>query len=745
LNNADLWTSLARHTPLAILTDLDGTLIPFAARPEEARPDADLVALLAQAAALPGLSLAVVSGRARESLEGLFAEAPGVWLVAEHGGWLRGDGAWQAPVPAQPGALDALAAEFERIAAQYRKAWVEKKTWSIVLHARGIRPRERTGLFVQANASFVAFRGTGYELLEGEDALEVRVRRIRKSAAVPWIHERAGAGARIIALGDDLTDEDLFRELAPSDEGVQVGSDRWRATAARWRLKGPEQTIALLKWIVAARLESQTPPPPVLPDPIAPPRPVQTSRSLHRLLAVSNRLPDQRTPDVPGSSRKSNVGGLVSALEPALVSRKGLWLGWSGRVVRGDAPGPVALSEESIPPLAWMDLPEEWSQKYYNGFSNSSLWPLFHSFPGRVKFADGEWECYVKANEAFAEAASRLVDPDVPVWIHDYHLLLVAAALRRRGHRGPLGLFLHIPFPGLDLFSMIPWADRLLDGMLEHDLIGFHTKSFVENFRQCVGVLSPARLGDDAIEHRGRRIRAAAFPIGIIPEGFQEPPEPGMAEEIASLIQSIAPSRLVIGVDRLDYTKGIPNRLLAFGRMLELFPDWRGKVSLVQVSVPSRADIPDYAEQRSLVETAVGRINGEFGEAKWVPVRYLYRSYGRNQLSQLYRAADVGYVTPLRDGMNLVAKEYVAAQDPASPGVLLLSRFAGAAEELQDAVLTNPYHLDGMARDLDKALRMPPAERHERHAKLLTAVQRTTAATWAEEFLLALESCRRKA
>jgi trehalose 6-phosphate synthase len=195
---------------------------------------------------------------------------------------------------------------------------------------------------------------------------------------------------------------------------------------------------------------------------------------------------------------------------------------------------------------------------------------------------------------------------------------------------------------------------------------------------------------------------------------------------------------LVLGVDRLDYTKGIPERIDAFGRLLELFPAWRKNVSLVQVSVPSRADIPEYAEQRTLVENAVGRINGEFGEADWVPIRYLYRSYGRAQLSELYRLADVGYVTPLRDGMNLVAKEYVAAQDPRDPGVLLLSRFAGAAEELRDAVLTNPWYASGTARDLDRALRMPVEERLRRHAALLEIVSRTTALTWAEDFLTAL-------
>ena len=437
------------------------------------------------------------------------------------------------------------------------------------------------------------------------------------------------------------------------------------------------------------------------------------------------------------------MGGLVSALEPVLAARGGLWLGWSGRTTAADAPGPPAVDLQSgLAGARLARLPESWIDKHYNGFCNRALWPLLHSFSGRVRFADEQWETYQAVNEAFAAAAVDLVDPDVTVWAHDFHLLLLAGALRRRGHTGPMGLFLHVPFPGPDLFSIIPWADRLLDQILEFDLIGLHTRGDVDNFLRCVGALTPARLGDDVIEHRGRRIRVDAFPIGIDPEGFQEPPEPGMAEEIAALLQAIAPSRLVLGVDRLDYTKGIPERLRAFGRLLSLFPAWRGKVSLVQVSVPSRADLPDYAEQRALVEAAVGRINGELGEASWVPVRYLYRSYPRNELSQLYRAADVGYVTPLRDGMNLVAKEYVAAQDPASPGALLLSRFAGAAVEMKDAVLTNPWHEEGMARDLDRALRMTLEERRERHQKLLEAVLRTTAVSWAEDFLRALEAGR---
>ncbi len=743
--SADHWEFLARHSPFGILLDLDGTFIPFADRPEDARPTPEQLELVSALAAEPGVGLAVVSGRPRESMERVFGDTRGVWLVAEHGGWLRGDGAWLSTIAPDPGVLDAIATGLEAVAGRHKKAWVERKTWSACLHYRGVRQRERTELIVEANAAFdETFRGRpGYERLEGSATFEVRPAAIRKSVAVPWMRERLGPGTRLLAIGDDVTDEDMFRALGVGDDAVQVGQDVLRATAARWRLDDPGATDAFLRWVLAARADSRTPPPAVLPAPIPRRAPVVQAPSAYRLLAISNRLPELRGADDVEDKRKRGVGGLVTALEPVLSSRRGLWLGWSGRTIPGDDPTVPGLAESASPPLAWLDFPEAWSERYYSGFCNRSLWPLLHTFPGRVRFADAEWEAYQAVNEAFASAAMTLVDPDVTIWVHDFHMLLLAGALRRRGHRGPIGLFLHVPFPGPDLFSMIPWADRVMDEMLQFDLIGFHTRWFVENFRHCVGALSPARVGDDVIEHRDRRIRVDAFPIGIVPEGFQEPPEPAMVEEVTALLNSIRPNRLVLGVDRLDYTKGIPERLRAFARMFEMFPEWRGKVSLVQVSVPSRADVPDYAEQRAQIENAVGRINGELGEASWVPVRYLYRSYPRNELSQLYRAANVGYVTPMRDGMNLVAKEYVAAQAPEDPGALLLSRFAGAAFEMSDAILTNPWHEEGMARDLDRALRMPLEERKEHHARLLAVVQRTTAVSWAEDFLEALERCRR--
>lgn len=730
------WLTLARHTPIAILTDLDGTLIPFADRPGQAEVPTMLAELLQALAASPGIQVSVVSGRSRESLERLFPKSPAVWLVAEHGAWRRAEGAWIETAPDSSGNLKELALDLEALAGRTPRVYLERKTLSLALHYRLVASKDRDALLVEASAIIERWLADhpGFERLEGAMVVEIRSARIRKSLAIPWLRERAGFGTRLVVLGDDVTDEDMFRELGPQDEGILVGLERTRTTNAHWAMPGPSEVVEFLKWISAARSPKATPPLKV------PPRPVQReakgkARAPGRLLVVSNRLPDLRVPTGPADASTRVVGGLVSALEPVLRQRDGLWLGWSGRS-QGTLLNPVAGIEEEVQPrLAWVDFTPDLHREYYSGFCNRSLWPLFHSFPARVRFTSQEWESYIQGNELFAEAAKGLVRQDAPIWAHDYHLLLLAAALRRRGHRGPIGLFLHIPFPGADLFRMIPWSERLLEDLLAFDLIGFQTGNDVSNFLQTVGFLSPAQVGDDVVQHRGRRIRVRAFPIGIVPEKYIEGSKGEAAQEAEKLIHDAGAVRVIIGVDRLDYTKGIPQRLEAFSRLLELFPEWMGKVAMIQVSVPSRADIPEYREQRSIIEQTVTRINRDFGHPGWTPVRYLYRSFSTSQLVHLYRAGRVAMVTPLRDGMNLVAKEFVAAQDPANPGVLLLSRFAGAAVELRDALLTNPYHIDGMARDLHRALRMPPSERVSRHARLKDAVERTTALTWAEDFV----------
>jgi trehalose 6-phosphate synthase len=743
-NDLEHWRALACHTPLGILSDLDGTLLPFAPTPDEARLSPDRIAVLKDLVALPGVRVGVASGRTRESLERLLAEVPEVVLVAEHGGWRRATGAWQALADADPAALADLERDLDAIAARHVGALVERKTWSVTFHYRRVRPSERDEALIETTAAVETWLKThpGFERLDGVLVVEVRPARHQKSTAVPWFRDLVGPGARLLTLGDDLTDEDMFRAIGPGDDSVLVGGQQ-RGTSARWKLLGSETCVAFLKWIAAARREGPTPEPPVLPGPVTAAPGPQPKTSGYQLLAISNRLPHLRSAAPSGAeNRKKSVGGLVSALEPALARRKGIWLGWNGHFVSGTEAGFVMIDNDSSPPLAWIDLPKEWHAKYYNGLANRALWPLFHSFPGHVRFAQDEWDSYQQVNDAFAAAAVDLVGPETPIWVHDYHLLLLASALRKKGHRGPVGLFLHIPFPGADMFSLFPWAGQLLDAMLDFDLVGFHTPGYVDNFKQCVGALSPAKVADDLVLHRGRRVRVRDFPIGILPEDFRQPEAAELTEEITAVLSPFSRSRKLLGVDRLDYTKGIPERLLAFGRMLELFPEWKSKVSFLQVSVPSREDVPEYMEQRARVENIVGRINGEYGEADWVPIRYVYRSYTREQLSLLYRSADVGCVTPLRDGMNLVAKEYVAAQNPEKPGVLVLSQFAGAAVELRDALLTNPWHVDGMARTLDAALRMPPEERKVRHAKLLAAVTKTTALSWAEDFIATLESCR---
>jgi alpha,alpha-trehalose-phosphate synthase [UDP-forming] len=445
-------------------------------------------------------------------------------------------------------------------------------------------------------------------------------------------------------------------------------------------------------------------------------RPASAARSRTGLLVVSNRTP----PPLGGKQR--SVGGLVSALEPALREHGGVWLGWSGEESDGDRP--LIVDDSSRPVRASFDLTPAWRQHFYEGLCNRALWPLFHGFPGRACYADSDWQAYVEANTEFARHASDLVAADGMVWVHDYHLLLTGQALRARGFRGPIGLFLHIPFPPRDLFDTLPWADELIAAMCAYDLVGFHTEQWAANFRHC----ARTRVRDSGLPD------VAVLPIGVDADAFA--PAPGPADpDVTGLQAALGHRRLVLGVDRLDYSKGIPERLQAFERLLEIAPRWRGQISFVQISVPSRETVPEYAELRRRVEMLVGRINGRFGEADWVPVRYLYRSYDHGVLAQLYRAADLALVTPLRDGLNLVAKEFVVAQDPARPGVLVLSKFAGAAAELVDAVLTNPYHIDGLAADIDRALRMTPFERAARHARLTATLAGKTPQRWAAAFL----------
>jgi trehalose 6-phosphate synthase len=716
--------ALARSPRLGVLLDLDGTLVPFADTPEEAVLDDEVTGLLA-ALLDAGVGVAIVSGRLRRDVERVQGRVPGAWWAAEHGAWRCEDDQW-VHIGGEHPELQVLCGRLEVVAAGTIGARLERKRGSVCLHWRRVPDADRAELVDTAEQVIEEWLEAHetHERLVGVDMIEVRSRDHHKGTAVSWIRG-GGDVSSLIAVGDDLTDEDMFRALDAGDLAVLVGRPGDRASSAHVSVDGVAGARRFLRWLVDARIDVATsvPPPPVEALPHGLDAVVRT-----RLLAISNR-----TPSVIVDSRRREVGGLVAALEPALRDDGGLWLGWSGQQRHGALA--LRVDRDVSPARACFDFSERQRRLFYGGFCNRSLWPMLHGQLGRIRYEDDEWREYVAANDVYARLAADLVEADGTVWVHDYHLLMVARALRTRGHVGPIGVFLHVPFPSRDVIETMPWAREVIDGMLGADLIGFHTEEWATNFESAARALVGASGVGRRLVHRGGDSTIGTFPIAIDAASFRPEADVAVAPDVERLRTMLGDRKLLLGVDRLDYSKGIPERLEGFERLLERFPGWRGRVTFVQVSVPSRADVPEYAELKARVEHLVGRINGHFGEADWVPVRYLYRSYGREVLAQLYRLADVAAVTPLRDGMNLVAKEFVAAQDDDRPGVLVLSRFAGAADELRTAILTNPFHRDGLAADLDHALSMGADERRDRQRRLRQAVERTTPGGWAAGFL----------
>lgn len=705
------WRALASTSPLALLVDLDGTLIPFASTPEEAHLDRDTIAVLNRLVDLY-VNVVIVSGRSSALIDRIRLLVPCAWWAAEHGSWRWDSQLTMAPAANMP-VLDDLQTRLEPML-RAPGLRLERKSLSICIHWRLVENAVRAEVIsaIETMCDEWLEEHPSFERLAGVELVEIRERGVSKGHVVSWVRDRI-RGVRIIAMGDDVTDEDMFAELDDDDASISVGP---RVVDADAHAADISDARAFLHWLAEARSGHE------LPLPI---KPATTSaqRKRHRLLVLSHRTPAQthaRTKDV----------GLVAALEPALRHERGLWLGWSGQE-RNHVPS-VSVDATDEPLRARFDLPKNVRPDLYSAFCNRVLWPLLHGFPNRVQFTEGDYEAYVRANERYARHALEVAQRDATIWVHDYHLLLAARALRALGHEGRIGLFVHVPFPSRDVLSTMPWATEIIEAMADFDLIGFQTEKFASNFISCA---------HGSRSSRKSLVEVGVFPATIDPTEFRESDE--TMREVDALRTQLGDRRLLLSVDRLDYSKGIPERLDAYDRMLARYPNWHRRVSFLQVSVPASAEIPDYAELRERVEGMVGRINGKYGDTDWVPVRYLYRSYDHKTLSQLYRLADVALVTPLRDGMNLVAKEFVAAQEPSAPGVLVLSQSAGSADTLSAAVITNPFHPEGLAADIDRALSMPPPERLQRHRMLLGALEREgDAKMWAQRFLARLSARR---
>lgn len=453
---------------------------------------------------------------------------------------------------------------------------------------------------------------------------------------------------------------------------------------------------------------------------------------MSRLIVISNRV------SAPTGSTSGAQGGLAVAMAAALRANGGLWFGWSGEQT-DQFTGHINFQRAHGVTTATVDLEEQDVQEYYDGYANRTLWPLFHY---RIDLAEYEREFaggYQRTNQRFADTVRPLIEPDDLVWIQDYHMFPLGAELRQRGCQNRMGFFLHIPWPPRRLLGTLPGARALVESMFAYDLIGFHTEEWLESFcdyaRQDMGAViedGVARLGDRSVE-------LIACPIGIDAAAFADMSKSVNARLAYRRMRDSADGRdMIVGVDRLDYSKGLEERFLGYERFLIEHPEERKEVFLLQIAPPSRVSVESYQRIRQSLEGLSGRINGEYADVDWVPIRYVNQGYPRDQLAGIYRAAKIGLVTPLRDGMNLVAKEYVAAQDPEDPGVLVLSRFAGAAEQMGDALLVNPYSAEEMADAICQALRMPRDERVRRWERLMAGVQERDVTWWADRFLAAL-------
>ncbi len=457
-----------------------------------------------------------------------------------------------------------------------------------------------------------------------------------------------------------------------------------------------------------------------------------------RLVIVSNRV------TVPEPGQPPPPGGLAVAVHAALKNRPGLWFGWSGKVDENPNVEPTTVQREQVTYVV-TDLQPADYQEYYNGFANRVLWPILHYRVDLAEFSRSDLTGYLRVNGLFADHLSKLLQPDDVIWVHDYHLIPLARELRSRGHNNPIGFFLHIPCPPPDLLFTIPRQEQSIGALSHYDLVGFQTENDRNNYGRYL-TMSGAHVSRDGTAYalEGRVTRIGAFAVSIETQEYarlaEESEQTSFTREVRD---SLAGRKLFLGVDRLDYSKGIIHRIEAFSHFLETEPAWRNRVVFLQVTPKSREEIPEYGDMVKAVNGLVGEVNGQFGEAAWTPIRYINRSYTRAALAGIFRLSAAALVTPLRDGMNLVAKEFVAAQNPEDPGVLVLSQFAGAAAELDAALIVNPHETEGMAQAMRAALEMPLEERRARYSSMYERIEKNDIDRWAETFLAKLTETRR--
>jgi trehalose 6-phosphate synthase len=750
----------------ALFIDIDGTLLEIAARPELVRVPPELPALLDRLAAPRGGALAVVSGRRLADVDRLLFPWRGA-VAGVHGAECRrGDGSALADhdpseVVAAAQALDRLRPQLRALTEGEPGVWLEDKGEAVALHYRAVPEK---GEEVRALASqLLPQEGDRLRLIYGKMVVELRPRHHSKGTAIAaFLAEPPFRGRLPVFLGDDATDEDGFIEVNRRDGlSIRVGPPI-AATAARYALPS---VAAARAWLEGQRPRNRAAAgtggarscsqPSVdqrertmahdaavstLARPHAPraaaPQPRAAAAGGRRLVVVSNRVG-------PIAGGKASHGGLAVAVRAALEEEGGgLWFGFSGSVSERPDTAPQLETAGAVT-AATLDLTRRDFDEYYIGYANRVLWPLFHYRPSLIGFSRQNLDGYLRVNEAFARALLSMLQPNDLIWVHDYHLIPFAAALRRLGWRQPIGFFLHTPFPAAEFMRLLPNHRELMAALCAYDLVGFQTPSDLQGFTDYVLRSGGVALRGGAIQAFGRTFRAAVFPVGVEVEIIAEQAERAeKSRHTRRLRESIRDRALIIGVDRLDYSKGLPARFAAYAHLLEHYHQTRGRVTFLQIAPPSRSEVPEYREIRRTLEGAAGNINGRHAEFDWTPLRYLNKSFPHHVLTGFYRAARLALVTPFRDGMNLVVKEYVASQSPQDPGVPVLSCFAGAAHELGEALIVNPYDRDSVAEAILQGLEMPLGERLERWSAMMATLGRNNSQAWHSRFIAALAACQ---
>jgi trehalose 6-phosphate synthase len=456
-----------------------------------------------------------------------------------------------------------------------------------------------------------------------------------------------------------------------------------------------------------------------------------------RLIAVSNRV---AMPRKDGAAAGGLAGGLAVGILGALEKQGGMWFGWNGKLTHGQTSDPDIITQGNID-FATISLNEKDFEHYYNGYSNRVLWPVCHYMLGFIQYRNADFDGYRRVNVEFARKLAYLVKPKDIIWVHDFHLIPLASELRRAGIDNPIGFFLHVPFPSYEAFRAVPGHDYLLRSMCAYDVVGFHTPGDLAAFETCIREpIVGAEFGDgNRVNVPGGSFIADVFPIGVDTEQIGQLAVEGQSSKpVRKLVRSLDDRQLIIGVDRLDYSKGLTQRFRAYERLLEKYPNAQNTTVMMQFAPPTRTGVRTYDDIRTELEQAAGRINGRFAQTDWVPIRYLNKGVARKPLMGMFRIATTGLVTPVRDGMNLVAKEFTAAQDPQDPGIVVLSSLAGAAHELREAIIVNPYNREEVADGIALALNLPLKVRQERHAEMMKTLKKNDIVAWRTRFVEAL-------